>query len=208
MTVPRARRLRADARELVLPHWSDLGPDDVDGIVTRPERTLVDCMRNLPLDEALPIVDSALRADDITEAELLALADSSRGRGRTRIQSVAAGATGRAANGFESVLRAQTMLVPGLNTVAQLEIKIPGSSRTIHPDLGDPVLRIAIEAESFEWHGQSAALTRDCRRYNVLALLDWQVIRFSWYLVMHQPAYVHRILLEAVAVAHRHAKVA
>jgi len=210
VTVPRERRLSVAARELVLPHWSNLRSEDVDGIVTSPDRTLVDCMRNLPLDESMPIVNSAVRADDITQDQLRRLALSTRGRGRTRICEVAAAATGKATNTFESVLLAQTMLVPGLDAVPQLEVNVPGTGRIIHPDLADPVRRIAIEAESFEWHGESAALTRDCRRYNTLALLGWQVIRFSWYLVMFDPAYVHRTLLAAVALsrAHQHANVA
>ncbi len=33
-------------------------------------------------------------------------------------------------------------------------------------------------------------------------------IRFSWYLVMYEPAYVHETLLGAVAFAQRHANVA
>jgi very-short-patch-repair endonuclease len=78
----------------------------------------------------------------------------------------------------------------------------------LHPDLADPVLRIALDAEGFEWHGKSAALTRDCRRYNTLGLLGWQVIRFSWFLVMRDAAYVHRTLVAAVAVARQHANVA
>ena len=39
--------------------------EDVDGIVTQSRADLVDCMRNLPLDESMPIADSALRCDDI-----------------------------------------------------------------------------------------------------------------------------------------------
>lgn len=87
---------------------------------------------------------------------------------------------------------------------------MPWSGKTIHLDLADPHRRIAIEAESFEWHGESAALTRDCRRYNTLVLLGWQVIRFSWYLVMFDPAYVHQTALAAAALslAHQHANVA
>jgi very-short-patch-repair endonuclease len=187
----------------VLPHWSDLPGDAIDGIVTTPERTLVDCMRNLPLDVSLPIVDSAIRADDFTSRALVRLADSTRGRGRERIRQVARAGTSKAANPFESTLRAQTMLVPGLEAEPQVPIEVPGSSRVLHPDLADKRRRIALECESFEWHGESAALTRDSRRYNTLVLLGWQVIRFSWVLVMHDPAYVHETLLNAVALTQR-----
>ncbi len=198
VTFPRDRRVDRRLRDRVTPHWADLPPEDVEGSVTTPPRTLVDCMRNLPLDESLPIVDSALRADDIERRSLINLADCTRGRGRTRIREVAAAATGKAANPFESVLRAQALLVPGLEVQAQLRVPLPESAVVLHPDLGDPARKIALEAEGFEWHGDSAALTRDCRRYNTLSLLGWQVIRFSWVLVMHDPAYVHRTLLTAV----------
>ena len=208
VTVPRDRHLSVGARRLVLPHWSDLRPADVDGTVTTPDRTLVDCMRNLPLDESLPIVDSALRGDDFSHGEIIDLAEATQGRGRARVRAVAGAATGKAANPFESVSRAQTLLVPGLNVQAQLPVRVRGSRRKLHPDLGDPRLRIAIETEGFEWHGDSAALTRDCRRYNALTLMGWQVIRFSWVLVMHAPAYVHATLLAAVALAQQAANVA
>jgi len=208
ITVPRDRRLSVAARKLVLPHWSDLPAEDVDGIVTSRERTLIDCMRNLPLDESVPIVDSAIRCDDFTSSALIALADSTRGRGRSRIRAVGSAATSKSANPFESVLRSQTMLVPGLRAVAQLPVQVPGTRRFLHPDLADERLGIAIEAEGFAWHGESAALTRDCRRYNALTQLGWRVIRFSWYQVMHDPAYVHETLLAAVACAHQHANVA
>lgn len=201
VTVPRNRRVSISARERIVPHWSDLDHEDVTGMVTTPRRTLVDCMRNLPLDEALPIVNSALRADDFTHDEVVDLARSTRGRGRTRIQEVAALSTSRSANVFESVLHAQAALVPGLAVQAQLPLRVPGSRLVLHPDLADPVLNLALEAESFEWHGKTAALTRDCRRYNVLILMGCVLVRFSWYLVMFEPAYVHQVLIEAVAYA-------
>lgn len=208
MTFPRERHLELGLRSHLVPHWSVLGPDDVEGSVTSQRRTLVDCMRNLPLDESLPIVDSAIRADDFTQREVLGIADATQGRGRTRIQSVAAAATGRAANAFESVLYSQAMLVPGLHVVPQLAIDVPGRSKPLHPDLGDPVLKMALEAEGFEWHGNSAQLTRDCLRYNLLTQLGWHVVRFSWVLVMYDATYVQETLIAAVNLARRHANVA
>lgn len=200
VTVPRNRRVDQRLRRILIPHWSDLPAEHIEGGVTSRERTLVDCMRNLPFDEALAIVNSALRADDVTVAELRALALATRGRGRQRIIAVADAASGRPANPFESVLQAQALLVPGLRVEPQFEITLPDGVR-VHPDLADDDLMIAIEAEGFAWHGESAALTRDCRRYNQLAVLGWQVIRFSWAQVNHQPAYVQRVLLDAVALA-------
>lgn len=208
VTVPRNRYVTPAERRLIIPHWADLSDTDVEGLVTTARRTLVDCMRNLPLDESVPIVDSAIRADDVTKSEIMAIAEATRGRGRTRICEVAVAATGKAANALESVLLAQALLVPGLHVETQLPIRVPGTKTVLHPDLGDRSLMLALEAEGFEWHGESAALTRDCRRYNTLTSLGWIVIRFSWYLVMFEPAYVHQTLLDAVALAQQRAKVA
>ena len=211
VTVPRNRRVDRSLRKILIPHWSDLPPDDVvKGAITSQLRTLVDCMRNLPIDEATSIVDSALRAGDITETALLALARSTRGRGRARILAVAERATSKAANVFESVLRSQADLVPGLDVAAQMPIWLSKRLK-LHPDLVDVENKIIIEAEGFEWHGQSAQLTRDCRRYNTFTLLGWQVIRVSWAMVMFNAAYVQEILRAAVRLArsrrHQHANV-
>lgn len=208
ITFPRERHLDNALRSLLVPHWSVLGPDDAEGMVTSQVRTSVDCMRNLPLDESVSIVDSAVRADDFTQRQLMWIADATQGRGRTRIQAVAAAATDRAANAFESVLHSQAMLVPGLHVVPQLAVDVPGRSRPLHPDLGDPFLKIALEAEKFEWHGNSAQFTQDCRRYNLLIRAGWHVIRFSWVLVMYDAAYVQETLAAAVELARRHAHVA
>ncbi len=55
---------------------------------------------------------------------------------------------------------------------------------------------------------QGVSSTRDCRRYNALTLAGWIVIRFSWVLVMHDPAYVHATLVGVVELARDHANVA
>ena len=169
--------------------------------MTSQVRTLVDCMRNLPLDESVPIVHSAIAADDFTHPEVLAIAESTKGRGRTRILEVATAADGKAANPLEGVLHAQAMQIPGLHVEPQLPVHVRGRSRPLHPDLGDDVLHMAVEAEGLEWHSNRAQITRDCRRYNALQRAGWIVVRFTWVHVMHEPAYVHETLLGFVALA-------
>ena len=207
VTFPRNRHLPREARLLVVPHWSDIAPEDIVDGMTGVRRTLIDCMRMLPLEESVPIVDSALRAGDVTHDELKAIAHSMRGRGRTRAILVAEMATTRAVNPYESTLRAIASTVPGLHVVPQMPIRV-SPSRELHPDLADPDLGLVIEAESFEWHGKRAALTRDCVRYNAFTCQGWLVIRFSWDLVMFQPAYVVAVLERMVRLARRHANVA
>jgi hypothetical protein len=203
---PRNHRVDPEARKVLVPHWLDIDEGDVEAGVTTKRRTLIDCLRNLPVDESLPIVDSALRADDLTYAELQRLAHGMKGRGRTRAMAVARLASSKPPNPYESTLRGLAAQVAGLTALPQHPVKAWG--RTLHPDLFDPGLGLVIEAESFQWHGKTAALTRDCLRYNAFALVDLTVIRFSWYQVMFQPEYVVDVLVRCVERAREHANVA
>lgn len=207
VTFPRTHHLPAGARKLVVPHWSDIASEDIEDGVTGVRRTLVDCMRNLPLDESVPIVNSALRAGDVTLPQLRAIARSMKGRGRARAMAVAAMATAKPVNPYESTLYAIASTVPGLRVEPQHPVRI-SPTLELHPDLADPRLGIVIEAESFEWHGKRAALTRDCLRYNAFTLGGWLVVRFSWDQVMFDAGYVLEVLEAVVLLARQHANVA
>ncbi|KAA1427434.1 DUF559 domain-containing protein [Nocardioides antri] len=180
-----------------------LGPDDVQDGVTTPDRTLLDCLRALPFDEALAIADSALRSG-YRRQRLLALVRDARGPGAARMRSIAELATADAANPFESVLRAVAVTVPGLAVRPQVSLHRPdrlvvgGGQFLGRPDLVDEELRIVVEADSFEWHGDRAALRSDARRYNAFVVNGWLVLRFSWEDVMLHPDDVRAVLVAAV----------
>ena len=195
VTVAKDRRISAARRRGVTLHRTDLSPDDVDGLRTSAERTLVDCLRTLPLADALAVADSALRSG-VSRTRLLAIARDARGPGARRVRHVASLADGRAANPFESALRAICLAVDGLEVVPQVEIYDPHFLG--RPDLVDCRLRIVIEADSFEWHGTREALVRDARRYNALVAAGWLVLRFTWDDVMHRPDLVAVTLRGAV----------
>ena len=195
VTVPRNRKLVEPVGNLSL-HRADLLPADRGGLLTSRERTLLDCLRGLPFDEALAVADSALR-DGFGAANLASLADAARGPGSARARRVARVADARAANPFESVLRAIGLGVAGLSVEPQVEIWEPEFLGRV--DLADRRLRIALEADSFEWHGGRDQLASDCRRYNGLVVRGWLVLRFSWDDVMFHPDQVRRILEAAVA---------
>jgi very-short-patch-repair endonuclease len=194
ITVPRKRRIAQPPRVEV--HRADLRQDEVvEGIATSARRTLVDCLRVLPRDEGLAIADSALRhgvrrrlLDDITT--------SVRGPGRPSVLWAARHADGRAANPFESCLRSVALQVEGLAVTPQ--VRIARADGWVRPDLVDESLKIVIEAESFEWHGDRAALKRDARRFNTLVADGWVVLRFTWEDVMFDPAYVLDVLQRVV----------
>ncbi len=68
VTLPKNRRFTPQQRRGVVLHRASLPRDDVDGLVTTTPRTLLDCLRCLPFDEALAVADSALRHDAVTPA--------------------------------------------------------------------------------------------------------------------------------------------
>jgi very-short-patch-repair endonuclease len=205
VTVRRNRKLAPHRRAGVELHWAPLsGGDIVDGWVTSPTRTFVDCCRDLPFDQALAIADSALRSRSFTRSRLLEIAQSVKGPGRATCLRVAHEATGEAANPFESTLRAIALDVAGL--VVRPQVLVVDEPFSIRPDLSDERLRIALEADSFEWHGNRDALKRDCRRYNLLVAHGWSVLRFTWEDVMLDPEHVRCTLLAVVDLAQRRAE--
>ena len=158
----------------------------------------------LPFDEALAIADSALRAGE-RAALALAVAEV-HGPGRAQAQRVGAEASGKAANPFESVLRAIALDVPGLSVRPQ--VLITTTDPWCCPDLVDTDLQVALEADSFEWHGGRSALARDARRYNLLIVDGWLVLRFAWEDVMFDPDYVRRVLMAVVDLRMRRRRLA
>lgn len=197
VTVGRRRKVAAARRADVQLHYRDLTPDEVvDEIATSKVATLRDCLRMLPFDEALAIADSALRAGE--QSALARAVAEVHGPGRTQAQRVGAEATEKAANPFESVLRAIALDVPGLSVRPQ--VLVTTTSPWCRPDLVDIDLGVALEADSFEWHGDRAALRRDARRYNLLVIDGWVVLRFAWEDVMFDPDHVRDVLVAVVAL--------
>ena len=159
------RKLSADRREGVRVLWVDLPPTDIVDGVTTPLRTVIDCARRLPFDEALAVADSALRSGKVTRTELDGV--EVRGAGAERVRRVLARADGRSANPFESVLRA-LCIEAGLDVVPQVPIELP--TGTVHPDLVAASARVVLEADSWTFHASRKAHRADCARYNALTL--------------------------------------
>jgi very-short-patch-repair endonuclease len=156
-----------------------------------PLDTVLACARVLPFDEALTIADAALRSEQVTRTELGEAADRVRGAGAARVRRVALHATAKAANPFESVLRAIT-IGAGLSFEAQPDVEV--TDLTLHPDLADLDARVILEADSWEFHTGREAHMRDCWRYNEFVAEGWLVLRLTWWHVMEQPDYVLGVL--------------
>jgi len=207
VTVARNRSISVGDQKSVHVSWRRLDEVDVvDGWVTGPLRTVLDCAATLPFDEALAVADSALRAGDVTVAELRRAADAHPARGRARVQRVARHATAEGANPFESVLRAICLDVPHLCVTPQVEVADDAFFARV--DLADIRLRIVVEADSFAFHGSREQLRHDCWRYDELVARGWVVLRFAWEQVMFAPEWVRSVLVEVVRRARERALVA
>jgi very-short-patch-repair endonuclease len=167
----------------------NLAADDRADGVTTPVRTVIDCARRLPFDEALPIADSALRSGLVTREELDVV--QVRGAGAGSVRRVLRHADGRAANPFESVLRARAIEV-GLDVEPQVALDL--GSGVVHPDLTDRSRHMVLEADSWSHQATRSGHKSDCARYNLLVLCSWRVFRFSWEQVMLEPSYVRWVL--------------
>jgi very-short-patch-repair endonuclease len=195
VTVPRNGRWRT--AEGVVLHRCDIPDSERTRVHTRALRTVLDCAASLPFAEALAVADSALRDGRIGREDLLEAAMLRRGPGALAVRRVAAAADDRADNPFESVLRAIVLGAGFTGFVPQQPVRLRGGS-IVHVDLGDPALRIAIEADSFAHHGDRWALRNDCRRYDELLRVGWVVIRFAWEHVMSDAPWVGATLLDVV----------
>lgn len=200
VAVPRGRKVRAATRADHDVRWRSISSEDVvDGWVTSRARTLIDCAVLQPFDEALAVADSALRAGlgRKDRAELQRLRRAVSPQHRPRVERVLVAADGRAANPFESVLRATALDVPGLTVEPQ--VRIDDADGWIgRVDLADLRLRLVLEADSMEYHGERSAQDRDCARYTRLTSSGWLVLRFTWEQVMHRPDWVRAQISNAV----------
>lgn len=199
VAVPRGRKVPPERQAAVDVRWRAVPPEEVvDGWVTSRERTLLDCAALLPFEQALAITDSALRDGAVRRPALAArLGDVPRVH-RARTERVLALATPLAANPFESALRAIALGVPGLGVRCQVRID-DDRGWVGRVDLADQTLRIVVEADSMEYHGEREAMDRDVERYTRLACDGWLVLRFTWSQVMTRPDWVAAMLAKAVA---------
>jgi very-short-patch-repair endonuclease len=108
---------------------------------------------------------------------------------------VAADADGDAANPFESALRAVLLDADIAGFTPQQPVPLLSGVR-VYVDLGDRRRRIALEADSFEYHGTRRALRDDCRRYDELVRTGWTVLRFAWEHVIGDPRWVATVVTD------------
>jgi very-short-patch-repair endonuclease len=193
IVVPRGRKVAISRRAGVDLRRGEVTPAELAEGVTSKVRTVLDCARRLPLDAALAVVDSALR-DGVSKTELLLVCARLPRKGRARAFKVIEMGDRRAANPFESVLRSVLEDVVGARFEPQVWVGNIGRA-----DLVDRKHRIVVEADSFEFHSDSASLNRDMERYNAFLGEGHVVLRFGWRHAMFEQDYVRATVTAVLA---------
>ena len=175
-------------------------PGDVDGDVTAVLATVIDCLRDEPLQVALCVGDSALNQRLVTKRDLRTRAASLRGPRsalvRQRVELLDAGA----ANAFESSCRA--LLLDNGITGFRPQVTIRHRGDFVgRVDLADEILRIVIECDGFDTHGGRDAFIKDRVRMTYLVSAGWRPLQFTWEQVMFGGDWVLERVLDTIAEA-------
>ena len=153
------------------------------------------CCLDLPFDEALSVLDSGPRAG-LSRRGVVAAAAALGPRHRARVLAVERFASAKAANPFESVLRAIALSFTEKHWDPQHRIRYDDFCARV--DLAHDDLGIVLEADSFEFHGERAAVSRDCERHDELVARGWLVLRFTWEQVVLRPEWVAGVIERTV----------
>jgi hypothetical protein len=152
--------------------------------LTTPVRTLVDCAREWPLEDAVIAMDAALLAERTTAAALAAAARSVRGwRGGARAARAVSLADGRAESPLET--RGRLRLVGSGLPTPELQVEIRAGGRRVGVvDAWFDEAAVAVEFDgrvkyTDPWRGRSPeqALWEEKRREDELRALDIRFVR-------------------------------
>jgi very-short-patch-repair endonuclease len=67
-------------------------------------------------------------------------------------------------------------------------------------DIAFPELKVAIETDGWAFHSDPEAFVKDRKRQNAIALLGWQILRFTWFDLTEHP---QRVIAEIAAAIRR-----
>jgi very-short-patch-repair endonuclease len=153
--------------------------------------TLRGCAQARPLNEAVAIVDSALRRHAVIAAKL----PQHGALGRT-----IALADPLAGSVLESALRV-LLAEAGLPPPRTQYVVRAGRDFVARVDFCWPELGLIVETDGRRWHDPDDVRTFDRRRANACAQRGWRLLRFTWAEVLHEPAYVIETVRAALATS-------
>jgi very-short-patch-repair endonuclease len=211
VTTPRTRRHRGSGT--IVHRWRPF-PDDhltvIDDIVTtRAARTLVDLAGVIHPGRTERAVDNCLAAGSVTFTSLHSTFLDLAGRGRKGV-AVMREILGERdahyvppASELEALFR-ELLRLAGLPD-PERQVDVGDSDGWIgRVDFGYPLLRVLIELDGRRFHSALLDRRADARRDRRLRAAGWrEVVRISWFDVVHQPelvvALLSRLLAEAAA---------
>jgi very-short-patch-repair endonuclease len=184
------RRRRPVARDITVRRTAE--PVQLVGglTVTTLLGTLRSCAADLPLVEAVAIVDSALRRG------LVKVPSLPRAGRLARTVALADPGSGSVLESAMRVLLAEH----GWHPQSQYVIR-DGGRFVARVDFCFPAARLIVETDGRRWHDPQDARSFDRRRANACASLGWRVLRFTWAEVLHDPAYVVALVRAALTDA-------
>lgn len=201
---PRGRRRPRDSAVPITARNATVTAEELRLRCTSPLNTVIACARDLDPAEALAIADSALRCGDIGTRELRSACDRYTGRRANRVRRVLSAADRGAANPFESALRWILQDVRGVEFSTQVRVEDSSIDLKVFVDLGVEELRLACEADSYEFHGGRENFQKDRRRYALLNAAGWIVLTFTLRQVREEPEWVRQIVEIMVDVRRAH----
>lgn len=179
-------------------------PDDgvTDGLRhTLPLRTVRDCSSVLCEDDLECLVESALRAERVTLAELAGLLDEPRWKGRRTLERVLARRPPGAAPTASELETRFLQVLRGVVPEPERRYLVRHEGRVV-AELDDawPEALLFAELDGTVVHGAGPALYRDRQRQNeVVRRLGWRPLRFTHDDVTRWPRQVRAVVVDAYA---------
>ncbi|CAM3250801.1 hypothetical protein PSET11_01115 [Arthrobacter ulcerisalmonis] len=164
-------------------------------LATSLERTVLDCARILPLEQAAVIGDHALRKG-ARMAGLRHQLQLGQKRGSRRAENLLNVLDSRS----ESAGETRTRLLLHSFGMHQFvpQVQIPTANGVFRADFADPATRILIEfdgeAKYFDYRPTAEALLAERNRENTLVQDGWAVFRINWDLLGRSPELKGRLL--------------
>ncbi len=160
-------------------------------------RSVLDSTPALGVKGTERVIEQAeiLRAFDLRDfRELLVLAPGHRGSGVLRAVLRDLRDPAMTVNDFEADVLALVRAAGLPSPIAQAPLCLGGQDVVI--DFLWPLQRVALEADSFEFHGTRQAFERDRRRDQLLRLAGYEPVRITWRQLSRHPEQVEELLRE------------
>jgi hypothetical protein len=154
---------------------------------TSPAWTAVEVARSLRRPRALATLDAALRSQTCTRADVWRAAIEQAGRrGIVAVRNLIPLADDRAESPMES--EARLAMIDGGLPIPELQYEvIDGNGEFRRLDFAWPQMRVAVEYDGVDWHGDPEAMKRDRRRQTALMDVGWLVMAIVFEDVRYRP---------------------